>query len=331
MKLALALIAMVLFFVTVGPGTVSAAPSQVGDKILVAIDTHLSTNNSVQDIVNHPAFAGFGELLLPSDNNLLYRNVRLDARLADINDRYVSSDTVINALNHLIDEVSEGKTIFYNFYDTEQKQQDPAKKNTGLIFFRGRPGTPFAIVCPGGAFSFVDVLQGGLPIALEINKKGYNVFVIRYRVGGEQVACEDLAAAIAYVFANAGILNIDTKNYSLWGESAGARMAARLASYGPSGYGEKNLPRPVTAVTLSTAHTDFTDKDPATFAVIGELDGIANPETMERRVNAMKTVGIDVEFHKYSGIGHGFGAGIGTVAEGWANDAVLFWEKHMEK
>ena len=28
---------------------------------------------------------------------------------------------------------------------------------------------------------------------------------------------------------------------------------------------------------------------------------------------------------------HGFGLGIGTSAEGWINDAVKFWEKHIDK
>ena len=43
----------------------------------------------------------------------------------------------------------------------------------------------------------------------------------------------------------------------------------------------------------------------------------------------MKALGIETEFHKYSGLGHGFGLGNGTVAEGWIDDAVAFWEKQM--
>lgn len=43
----------------------------------------------------------------------------------------------------------------------------------------------------------------------------------------------------------------------------------------------------------------------------------------------MQTAGIDIEFHKYPGLSHGFGIGTGTVAEGWVDDAVAFWEKQM--
>lgn len=32
----------------------------------------------------------------------------------------------------------------------------------------------------------------------------------------------------------------------------------------------------------------------------------------------------------YAKLGHGFGLGIGTTAEGWIDDAISFWEKHMD-
>jgi acetyl esterase/lipase len=78
-----------------------------------------------------------------------------------------------------------------------------------------------------------------------------------------------------------------------------------------------------------TGHSDYTRNDPPTFAVIGENDGIASWRTMEQRVNALKAAGIDAEFHKYPNLGHGFGLGIGTTAEGWLNNAVQFWEKYL--
>jgi len=38
-------------------------------------------------------------------------------------------------------------------------------------------------------------------------------------------------------------------------------------------------------------------------------------------------LGTEVEFHHYRDLGHGFGPGIGTAAEGWLDRAVRFWEK----
>jgi acetyl esterase/lipase len=279
---------------------------------------HLTRNSSIiPDVVNHPAFQGFGERMLPRDNSA-----------SDFGNR-LSNPLAVNALNHLIDEVNAGKTIFYEIYTPQQKRQDRAKENTGLFFFRGNPGAPFAVVCPGGAWAMVNSINGGFPIAMEINKRGYNVFVIRYRIGGEQIACEDLAAALAFINARARTLEVSTQNYSLWGESAGARMAARLSSYGTTRYGAASCPKPVTAVIAYTAHSDFTPGDPATFTVAGGRDGIAPPRTMERRVNAMRAAGIPVEFHAFPDAPHGFATGAGTSAEGWIDNAVRFWERRM--
>ena len=237
----------------------------------------------------------------------------------------------METINTMIDEVSGGKTIFYDFYTGQQKQADPAKNATGLFFFRGNPGAPFAVISPGGGFSYVGSVHEGFPHAIELSKKGYNAFVLQYRVGGEQVACEDLAAALSYIFKNAGTLAVSTKNYSLWGSSAGARMAARLGSYGTAAYSGENLPRPITVVMAYTGHSDFTKNDPPTFVVVGDRDGIASASVMEQRVNALQNAGIAVEFHKYPNVGHGFGLGIGTSAEGWLNKATMFWENHMAK
>jgi hypothetical protein len=68
--------------------------------------------------------------------------------------------------------------------------------SAGLLFFRGKPGAPSAIVCPGGGFAHVGSLHEGFPHALELSKKGYNAFVLKYRIGSELKATEDLAAAI---------------------------------------------------------------------------------------------------------------------------------------
>ena len=48
------------------------------------------------------------------------------------------------------------------------------------------------------------------------------------------------------------------------------------------------------------------------------------------RLDAMQRIGIDTEFHVYPGLGHGFGLGTGTSAEGWLDDTVAFWEKQMK-
>ena len=52
-----------------------------------------------------------------------------------------------------------------------------------LGLFRGSPGAPFAVISPGGGFSYVGSVHEGLPHAAAISSKGYNAFVLRYRAG----------------------------------------------------------------------------------------------------------------------------------------------------
>ena len=313
----------------------SAADDHVSNKpgsfIVSKNKRHMNTNSSIRDVVNHPSFKGFGQFILPLDNRAYDGNMQL-SRVGSLLPYHsqVEPKAAVDTINDMIDQVAEGKIIFYRFYTERQDQENAAKRNTGLFFFKGKPGAPFAIACPGGGFSYVGSVHEGFPHAMQLSKKGYNAFVLQYRVGGERVACEDLAAAISYVFKHAESLGVNTGGYSVWGSSAGARMAAQVGSYGPSGYGDYDLPRPRVVVMAYTGHSSFTQNDPPTFVVQGEQDRIVNVATVDKRVDAMRDAGIDVEYHKYRNAGHGFGLGTGTDAEGWTEYAVRFWEKHME-
>ena len=294
-------------------------------------DGRLSVDSRLRDILHHPAFAEFGRLLLPWDGRTYAEDMPLSAvgSLLPYHS-HVSPKIVVSALNHMIDDARNGKTIFYNIYSDAQKRDELARAHTGLFFFRGRPGAPFAIIAPGGGFSYVGSVHEGFPHAVEISKQGYNAFVLKYRAGfGATVATQDLATAVSYVFRNAKSLSVDTDKYSLWGSSAGARMVATIGTYGVAAYGGDNLPRPAAIVMAYTAHSDHSSADPPTFVVVGENDGISPAATMERRVAALRQDGVEVEYHKYENVGHGFGLGSGTRAERWIVDAIRYWEKFV--
>ena len=106
-------------------------------------------------------------------------------------------------------------------------------------------------------------------------------------------------------------------------------MAAWLGSYGPAAFGGGDYPRPGTVVMQYTGHSEYTEHDPPTFACVGENDWIASWRTMQRRLEGMSSLRIPTEFHHYPGLPHGFGLGIGTVAEGWIDQAIAFWEAQM--
>jgi acetyl esterase/lipase len=291
---------------------------------------HLRVDDTVGDLLGHPAFAGFGRLLLPWDD----RRVDTTMRLRDIGallpyHTQVNPAVVVSSLNRMADDAAAGRTVFHDF---SEKEAEPSRRNAGLFFFRGRAGAPFAVIAPGGGFAYVGSVHEGFPYAAEISRRGYNAFVLKYRAGqGGRAATEDLAAALTYIVRHARALGVSSAGYSLWGSSAGARMAAAVGSHGAARFGGAELPRPAAVVLLYTGHSDVAPSEPPTFVAVGENDGIAPPSVMERRVAVLRRAGTDVEYYRYPGVGHGFGLGAGTSAEGWIGDAVRFWTKHVDR
>lgn len=292
---------------------------------------HLRTADSLGTLLNHPAFHGFGPRLLPWDGQAY------DAAmpLADIGQLLpyhseVNPGVVVGALNRMVDDTNAGRTVFYDFHTEAEKQAHPALRHTGLFFFRGKPGAPFAVIAPGGGFAYVGSVHEGFPYAQAISQQGLNAFVLKYRAGaGGRVATEDLATAVSYIFQNASALQVSTEGYSLWGSSAGARMAAAIGSHSTAAFGGQRLPKPAVVVMAYTSHAEVTASEPPTFVAVGERDGIAPTAAMATRVNALRRIGTPVELHTYPGVAHGFGTGKGTPAQGWIERAVQFWQQQL--
>lgn len=294
---------------------------------------HLTEESTVGDLLAHPAFAGFARRMLPWDDREPDRALRLrdSGTLMPYHTRVDPASTV-DALNRMIDQAATGHAIFYDIYPEEERRADPAKAQTGLFLLRGGPGAPFAVIAPGGGFAYVGSLHEGFPYAAAISRAGFNAFTLKYRAGrGAAAATEDLAAALRFIFANASELGVGTQGYSLWGSSAGARMAASIGSHGARRFGGPDLPRPATVVMAYTAHADVGGSEPPTFALVGEQDGISPPSAMRRRVDALRGAGAAVDYRVYSRVGHGFGLGVGTSAEGWIDEAIQFWARHQPR
>lgn len=292
-------------------------------------DTAVYTlNTRIADVMGDTVFGDYGRLIFPANRSYWSGNTLRDLRLTWYND--IDPNKTVEICNYLHAEAAGGNTVFYNIYSDAEKASDPAKRNTGLFFFRGTPGARFAVCNAGGGFAYVGAMHDSFPHALELSKKGYNAFALIYRPGA-QTACEDLARAINFIFDHAEALQVDTSCYSLWGGSAGARMAAWVGEYGPAAFDGGNRPQAGTVVMQYTGLSgDYSASTPPTYACCGTSDGIASWRTMQRRLRAIAALGIPTEFHSYQGLPHGFGLGTGTVAEGWIDDAVRFWEAQME-
>ncbi|SHO45313.1 alpha/beta hydrolase [Anaerocolumna xylanovorans] len=298
------------------------------DTAVDKIERNYTADTKVWDVIDDPAFKGYGRLIFPADKTI-DKSMTLRAVGSILTwYNYVNPNRTVEIVNYMRTEAEAGKQIFYDIYTDEEKAADPAKENTGLFFFRGNTGEKFAIVNAGGGFSYVGAMHDSFPHALELSKKGYNAFALIYRPGAE-TACEDLARAIAFIHEHADELEVDTVDYSLWGGSAGARMAAWLGSYGTAAFGEAKYPRPGAVIMQYTGLSEVFRNEPPTYACVGTRDGIASYRTMKNRINQIKANGTNAEIEIFDGLPHGFGLGEGTIAEGWIDHAVRFWENQM--
>ena len=90
----------------------------------------------------------------------------------------------------------------------------------------------WAIPVPQGRFSDFPAVLASLA------GRGFVVASLDYRVSGEArhpAAAEDVTAAIRYLRANARRFGIDPDRVVLWGSSAGAQLAALVATRCPLG------------------------------------------------------------------------------------------------
>ena len=281
--------------------------------------------SKIKDVKNAPMFGSYGRLLFPVEDAYYSGDTLEELQLTYYS--HIDPDETLEIVNTLRERAADGQTIFYDIYTDEEKAADPAKEDTGLFFFKGVPGEKFAICNAGGAFAYVGAMQDSFPHALELSRKEYNAFALIYRPGA-QTACEDLARAIAFVFTHAEELEVDTSGYSLWGGSAGARMAAWLGSYGTASFGEQAYPQPGAVIMQYTGLGEVYGNEPPTYACVGDRDYIADERVMRWRIETIRSQGTPAEIEVFPGLAHGFGLGTGTSAEGWLDHAVAFWEEN---
>ena len=274
----------------------------------------------ISDVMNDPTFGDYGRLIFPVNTGYWSGTTLEQLALTWYN--YIDPDKTVEVCNYLR---AHANNCFIDIYTEAEKQANPELRNTGLFFFRGNSNAPFAICNAGGGFSYVGAMHDSFPHALELSKLGYNAFALIYRPGD---AYEDLARAIAYICDHADELGVSRTGYSLWGGSAGARMAATLGNSANlrSLTGRSDIPLASAVIMQYTGYTTVSQYDGATYACCGTSDGIASWRTMQSRLESLSALGIPTEFHSYNGLPHGFGLGTGTVAEGWINDAVRFWQ-----
>ena len=279
----------------------------------------------LEDVVDNPAFSGFGRLVFPVDDSYYTGGTLDEFRLKWYT--FMNPEKTVDILNRLNDDAEDGNRVFYPIYSDEEMKEDPEKADTGIFFLRGKKDNPFAICVAGGNYEYVGALHDSFPHALELSERGYNAFVLIYR-RGENPAREDMARAISFVFEHADELGVSTDGYSLWGGSAGAKISGWLASHDTSTFGEKKYPYPCCAILQYTSMPFEYDNAPPTYINMGTNDQISNIHSMKKRMEEVSQRGTDTMMEIFEDLPHGYGLGFSTIADGWIENALSFWEKH---
>jgi len=126
---------------------------------------------------------------------------------------------------------------------------------------------------PGGAYTFVSILNEGVDVARAMTARGYTVFVLTHRLpdegwsSREDVPLQDAQRAIRVIRANASRFGYDPAKVAAVGFSAGGHLGATLAT----GFAE-----PVYAPRDAT---DALDARPAAMALIYPVISVTAPVT----------------------------------------------------
>ena len=287
----------------------------------------IQESTTIREVLSLPAFKEQGRLLFPVN-----RPIDLDMTLKEFTSSHIYlwySYLDVNKTIEIIKTLSiQEAPIFYNIYTEEEMMKDPSKKDTGLYFFKGNENAPYAICNAGGGFMYVGAMHDSFPHALEISKRGYNAFALIYRV---EHPYQDLARAIAFIHDHADSLKVDKDHYSLWGGSAGARMAARLENKKIiTSYMGLDFPSAEAIIMQYTGYDYVSEYDAPTYVNVGTGDYIADYRMMKQRLVYLSKMNIPTEYHCFNGLPHGYGLGTGTIAQGWIDGAIKFWEKQMK-
>lgn len=154
------------------------------------------------------------------------------------------------------------------------------------------------LICPGGAFAYRSMQSEGYAVAERLSALGYQCFVVSYRLRpySQEVSALDLARAVRYVRSNASAYGIGEDDIAVVGFSAGGILCGELL-----------------------LHSDG-------YLLPNELDPAYQPDSLDYVSAEASAIGHIYSF--YGSLGHGFGLGTGTAAEGWLDLAVSFWQSN---
>ena len=127
---------------------------------------------------------------------------------------------------------AESGEWYFPLYSETECAEDASRRGVNLVWLPSadeRAGErPFILLVPGGGFVHVWNLTEGWPVAAQYNRLGYNVFILTYRVAGQnrllEREMEDFAQALRLIRRRAERFSVDARRYITCGFSAGGYL-----------------------------------------------------------------------------------------------------------
>jgi acetyl esterase/lipase len=198
------------------------------------------------------------------------------------------------------------------------------------------------VICPGGGYGNLAIDYEGTNVALWLNSKGINAFVLKYRLPNSpslitpyKVPLQDIQQALKIIKSKASEFHINSNKVGVLGFSAGGHLAATSGTHfstdeekpnfmaliypvismqdGITHYGSrKNLLGKSPSEELINYYSNelqVTSNTPPTFIVHATNDKIVPVDNSILFYNALIKNNIPVEMHIYPKGGHGFAFG----------------------
>ncbi len=278
-----------------------------------------------------------------------------------------SPEGMVKGINFLIRQFENGAKM-YRIYTAEDCKDDPQKAHVNVVRLvpeKVDAAKPYIVLAAGGGYNAVASATEAYPTAATFVQRGYQVFVLTYRVGEKGILpkpLEDFAAALKFIGRHSKEFSLDPDNYAVGGFSAGGNLITMWGTEN-AGYKVYGLSRPaalfpvypvVDIKTLGTGEEeqefikimlgeDYTQEKqekynvaqhiggsyPPCYIVCGKDDTTVpckNSEFIKERLDAL---GIPAVLEEGEHAPHGFGDGTGTDVEGWPERAADFLEKFV--
>ena len=313
-------------------------------------------DQKMKEILQDESLAKLRDLMFPSEYNAWITDD--DITPEKMSESFRGVGDYAERLNFLKTHIETGEITREKVYSESEVRSDSSKVGVQVLEYRNRGSNKVAIIIPGGGYSNVCSFCEGWPIAQELFERGYNCFVLYYRVFPNAYMpnpIEDVARLVKRIKEN--YPDLDLNGYLMLGFSAGGHLAGIWAT--KKGYYRYGLPKPkyialaypVIDLSLNKGvscqnclHKDcpgedlirysvFTniDKDyPVTYLWQGKRDQCISFDNSVVMDKVLKENDVKHKYVVYDDTCHGFGVGVGTCAEGWIDKMIKYFESADE-